>query len=751
MNRRSSSFRFASLFLLPLAPVSACVGEIAQDSGEVPATSAPKAPAASEPSAAAAPGSPAAAPGVTPAVGPSAPGATPPTTTQPAQPGLPPGAPAPKPAAADGPPGILGCPTTEAPAYGSATSVTLSRAFQASCATCHGGAGEGKGKYPPVPGKLTLAEYIAKIRAGVREMPAFPADFVSDADLKADFGKLEQLALSPGSLMAVGEPPSAWSAAKVEEVYRKGLAAWRKPGAVDQQACVNCHSADGIELAVIGFSDDSILRRGQQHVSPEDALAIRDFIHAQRRRYGLSRTCSTDWRPFQPGGTVLPGTTRNEQDAAFMGVLKKRGLLVAAGKVVTLDDAKRAFTELQAVDLRQLPMGLPLPRWSEDKFNGPEHRDINDYMPAVPHIPNRPAEYFALEDEYLANPTDATLYKLIDQNKRNMNDGGYAARYTTQKLPGNCGYQNSTEWFLNIINRPKRLNVLISAHLFREELKKPGSFYKRPAAPFPDAPFPMNPAFTLGGFTIEPPCYDDNNYPSWIKSFPAGFREELPEVDLMKGVISNSSDRVTHPWMSLGQLLDPSLISTDGMQDNKLHYWAFRNFTQKEVHLPFMYVHRIATQTTYWTTMRGTALYPKTQGPFSVAHRDWLAPLLSTSNQESAGLQSAIDPASKTLPAADVNAFKGNLIRTMMLLSRELLQKGAALQMDQNYDHCLAVTCQTGEMNGYIKSLATYATNAAGKAALAAQGFDLALYNEDTGRLLKEVQDLMAKAPRRTK
>lgn len=256
--------------------------------------------------------------------------------------------------------------------------------FQRNCAACHGGAGEDKEKYPPIPGKLSEADYIAKVRAGVNAMPAFSADFVTDAQLAADFASLKKLAGQPGGLGAAADGPAAWSDAKVNEIYQRGLAVWRKPGSIDGQACTNCHSADGVELAIIGFTDDSVLRRGQTHLSPEDALTVRDFVHAQRRRLGIARTCATDWRPFQPGGTVLPRATAAEQDASFMTELKKRNLLVATGKVVSLDDAKKAFAEIQAINLRELPNGVPLPRWSEDKFNGPGHRDINDYMPPVP-------------------------------------------------------------------------------------------------------------------------------------------------------------------------------------------------------------------------------------------------------------------------------------------------------------------------------------------------------------------------------
>jgi Cytochrome C oxidase, cbb3-type, subunit III len=645
--------------------------------------------------------------------------------------------------------GILECPTVPLPAYGNASSETLSKGFRSSCAACHGGAGQGHDKYPAIPGKLTQAEYVSIVRKGIREMPAFDAAFIDDASLAADFDRLKKLALQPDGIRLTSGGPDAWTDADVETVYQNGLKVWRKPGSVDGQACTNCHSADGVELAIIGFTDDAILRRGQQHLSPEDALTVRDFVHAQRIRLGIAETCATDWRPFQPGGKVLPGATNAEQDAAFLKVLQERKLLLATSKIVTLADAKNAFAELQAIDLRQLPIGIPLPRWSEDKFNGPEHRDINDYMPPVPTVPNKPSEYFALEDAYLANPTDAGLYKILDENRKNMNDLGYAAKYAIPRVPSNCVFENSTQWIMERITQPKRLSVIVSAHLFREEIKNPGSFYRRPASPFADAPEAVNPAFFLGGFAIEPPCYDDNNSPNWIKSFPAGFREEFPESDLRDGVVRNATDRLTHVWMTLGQVLDPTLIAVDNMQNNKIHYWAFRNFAQNEIHLPFIYVHRIAMQTTYWNKMRGTPVFPKVSGPFDNAGTDWLHPLLATVNQESAGLQSVISADSKTLPGAAANQFKGNLIRMMMLLSRDLLQQGHALQSDQNDDHCLAVTCQTGQLNGYVDGLKAIAAKPSEQTALTAQGFDFKLYETDTRTLVAEVLALMARAPKK--
>ncbi len=650
----------------------------------------------------------------------------------------------------DGVHGILGCPTEPLPAYGNASSATLSKAFQSNCAACHGGAGQGSDKYPALPGKLSRDEYIAKVRMGVREMPAFSAAFVTDDQLASDFDNLKKLPNQPGGLEMAAGAPDSWSDAQVEEIYRNGLQTWRKAGDVDGQACTNCHSADGVELAIIGFKDDAILRRGQQHLAPEDALKVRDFIHAQRRRLGIAEVCSPDWRPFQPGGRVLPGNNAAEQDASFVEELQRHKLMVATGKVVTLEDANKALAEMQAIDMRKLPIGIALPRWSEDKFNGPEHRDINDYMAPVPTAPNRPQEYFAMEDEYLQNPTDAALYKLLDENRKNMNDLGYTQNSTVPAVPGNCpSFSNSTAWIKKRITEPKRLNVIVAAHLFREEIKNPGAFYKRPISPFPDAPQAVSPAFFLGGFAIEPPCYDDNNYPNWIKSFPAGFRAEFPETDLVRGTVTNATDRITHNWMMLGQVLDPSLISTDGMQTNKLHYWAFRNFTQKEAHLPFTYVHRMATQVKFWKEVRGTGLFPAKTGPFDEASREWLHPFLATNNQNSAGLRNAVDPESRSLPGVEVNRLKGNLIRMMMLISQDQLKKGMPLQQDQNDDHCLSVICQTRALRGYVNDLKAQTAKASARAAYEAKGFDLNLYETQTASLIADVLARMEAAPRR--
>lgn len=63
----------------------------------------------------------------------------------------------------------------------------LSAAFGSNCARCHGPKGEGQGIYPRIPGTKDEPTFIAFVRTGKGEMPAFDSSTISDADLKADY------------------------------------------------------------------------------------------------------------------------------------------------------------------------------------------------------------------------------------------------------------------------------------------------------------------------------------------------------------------------------------------------------------------------------------------------------------------------------------------------------------------------------------------------------------------------------------
>ena len=81
-------------------------------------------------------------------------------------------------------------PSPVKPTDAGSTSAALSSSFSRRCARCHGAAGQGDGKYPKLPGKPDADSYVAFVRAGKGEMPAFASADISDADLRSDFAYL---------------------------------------------------------------------------------------------------------------------------------------------------------------------------------------------------------------------------------------------------------------------------------------------------------------------------------------------------------------------------------------------------------------------------------------------------------------------------------------------------------------------------------------------------------------------------------
>lgn len=76
--------------------------------------------------------------------------------------------------------------STSGGASGQTTS-GLSASFGSNCARCHGATGLGQAPIPKIPGTKDEAGFIAIVRSGKGDMPAFDAAAISDADLKADF------------------------------------------------------------------------------------------------------------------------------------------------------------------------------------------------------------------------------------------------------------------------------------------------------------------------------------------------------------------------------------------------------------------------------------------------------------------------------------------------------------------------------------------------------------------------------------
>lgn len=503
--------------------------------------------------------------------------------------------PAPSPALVDdhGRSGILGCPTIAYPGS-SSTTVNTSAAFKQLCGTCHGAGGEGKPLYPTLPGNLTREQFVAKVRGGVKNMPAFAADIIDDATLGRDFDAMRTRSKGAGS--STQHPSQNWSAAEVAAKRTEGLLVWRKPDA-HGASCAGCHAPDAIDLAVIGYEDAAILRRASLHLPAKDGLALVDFVHAQRRNFGIDRPCSPQWRPFQPGGEVLPGNTPAEQDLAFFEELKRRKFLVATGRVMNVDDAERAWRQLAEVDIRTLPNGIPLPRWTEDHFDGEEHRSINDWISAVPRIPKDGA-WYALVDRYLDDPSETRIVELSRKLEHmTTDDGTLQKKHMDSVVNGDQVYVG------------KSASVLLASHFFRMALLGRKGWNELESPPFARKTsygvvhgLTFNPMRTIGSSYQEDPCFGD---PLCLE----GQRSSMPDIAKVEldpnQPFQPQMNKLTHPWWTLAMLFDPLLTaSTDPnertdknvaqhgfLSHEDIKYWTdffdAANFPQQQIHRPF--------------------------------------------------------------------------------------------------------------------------------------------------------------------
>ncbi|MEM9188741.1 MAG: cytochrome c [Myxococcota bacterium] len=655
----------------------------------------------------------------------------------------------PTPATPNGNRGVLDCPTVDAPPFtGSAENHSaLSTAFSSACATCHGPNGRGTPGYPELPGALTEGEFIDIARRGRAEaMPAFDAAFVSDATLAADYQVLSQISagtLDPDTLQFGNEWD--WSDAEYETARAEGLVAWRTPDA-DGVACANCHTPDAIDLALLGYPDHAIIRRGRLHLDPVDTVKVAKFIHAQRRHFNITEPCHPSYRPLQPGGEVLPGDTAEEQDAAFGASLRDRELLLAAGTVRNLEDAEQAIAEVQAIDTRTLPIGIPLPRWTEDGFNGHAHATLNDYMPPIGLRPTdeHSSEWYALEDAYVADPTDEALFVLLEEFETMNWDGGF--RDAHPEDIGNCRRYRQAGDYLYDLARRKRRSQLITQHLLRRALLGGEGLDWLGAAPFAEFSRSrgegLNPFYSIGGEHAEEICYSatgsgKQGVLAILGSFPDDVVEETPQSDLANGVLAAIPTEIAHPWFTLAQIYDPALMMRQSDQaTNKLHYWQVLKFDHEDFHMPFFAVHRVSQQAKFYEELRGTDAHP--EGTFfgsGVVH-----PFLDGNRIQ---IRQIAEPTiGSGRNAGDAHRMIGNSIRAVLLKQIALLEAGGTYTNEETFRR------QSSTFRRWATRLSNQAGQGDAEAIRTALGDDLELYTSGIEELCGRVDALITAAPR---
>ena len=471
--------------------------------------------------------------------------------------------------------GIQSCPTIDAPAYTNTSGVSsLSPVFNTACTSCHGDQGRGQGTIPQIPGALSLADYKAVVRSGRGGMPSFGASAISEAQLDADYAALRGEGASPVPWATGRKGPAEWSADDVTARIRDGLAVWRKPDK-HGAACVNCHTPDAIDLAIIGYPNRDLARRALLHLSPEDTSAIIDLVHAQRRRYGLVKTCDPlAWRPMQPGGRPLEGSGV-ALELAYLEQLDALKLPVAR-RVGSYDEAVRARDAWLAVKSRTIRSTITFSRWTEDRFHGADHSSINDWISAVPRIPKPGSEsqWYGLHDAYLAAPTEENLMAIMG-----------AKDALTDESPELAGAPSA------LIFNGKYEAVLLAQHLFRDEVRGVKAYFERPPQPFAYGPKGTGEATGYG--EVPNPFWNTGYYGGngggGVPDCNGNFGGEVPNcarfpkdalAEVLPGQTSASAMGDFKPaWLMLGWSYDPGMMPSMGANFNQYRgkYWELPN------------------------------------------------------------------------------------------------------------------------------------------------------------------------------
>jgi hypothetical protein len=227
------------------------------------------------------------------------------------------------------------------------------------------------------------------------------------------------------------------------EVLADGLIDWRRADG-DGISCAQCHGPAGYDVAVFSFDQADLRRATAPHLDDAAADRIFKMIELHRRTYppagGLKDVAT--FRPFQPaGGVVLGGANAPQEarDAAFANHVASH-FLYAQGRVDTLAAALAARDQLVNLDLDTVPVGLAFNRWSEavSRLGAQEGGRISEWLPpmGLQVVGANAAAFEALEDAYIANPTDANFWALFHK----------IDAWTTPD-PHNAGPVTNSVWF----------------------------------------------------------------------------------------------------------------------------------------------------------------------------------------------------------------------------------------------------------------------------------------------------------------
>jgi hypothetical protein len=287
------------------------------------------------------------------------------------------------------------------------------------------------------------------------------------------------LALSACNGTPPEPPPSSFTP---EEARRVAMNLWRDDDRVrhPKGSCSGCHGADFYDLARIGSTETDIVRRAKiDGATPTEAAALARAIQDLRAREQLPAENPRAFRPFQPGGAPVVGATSLKRDINFAKSLEPLLPTLWGTRIDSLEDALRARDELldlasgtnaaganpNKLDLRSLATGIQYPLWSADLAQGELEGTMNDWLAdiALDAKPDTKAQWHALQDAYLENPSDENFWRMYN---------GVAALTQTKPFdrcePGGIN-PNLACGALDDFARHKLRSAMIGQHLMRTQ------------------------------------------------------------------------------------------------------------------------------------------------------------------------------------------------------------------------------------------------------------------------------------------
>jgi hypothetical protein len=249
-------------------------------------------------------------------------------------------------------------------------------------------------------------------------------------------------------------------------------------------SCAGCHGADFFDLARIGSTDTDMLRRAKIDGATEpQAQALVAAVKEARLAFNMPQTNAREFRPFQPGGSVLlpdntdaPHVRAVMRDIAFGNQLRPLLPTLFGNRIDSLSAARQARDEMldlangtntaganpKLLNLRSLPTGIQYPLWSADLHHGAGEGSINDWIADVAHDPKpeRKSEWHALQNAYLADPSTENFWRMYNA----------VEPLTQTQLLGACSLLSNSCYGAKQLTLRKFRASLIGQHLMRQQL-----------------------------------------------------------------------------------------------------------------------------------------------------------------------------------------------------------------------------------------------------------------------------------------